>query len=73
MPLLKVSYQIPKEKLSFILISFHFQIGEARALYNLGNVYHAKGKHLGRSRHRDPGDFPFEVQQALSRAVEFYE
>ena len=49
------------------------QIGEARALYNLGNVYHAKGKHFGRSFHQDPGEFPEEVQSSLERAVEFYE
>ena len=56
-----------------LTICIFSQVGEARALYNLGNVYHAKGKHLGRSRHRDPGDFPEEVRLALERAVEFYE
>ena len=50
-----------------------FQIGEARALYNLGNVYHAKGKHFGRNFHQDPGEFPEEVRSALERAIEFYE
>ena len=52
---------------------FFFQIGEARALYNLGNVYHAKGKHFGRNFHQDPGEFPVEVRSALERAIEFYE
>ena len=52
---------------------FSFQIGEARALYNLGNVYHAKGKHFGRNFHQDPGEFPEEVRSALERAIEFYE
>ena len=50
-----------------------FQIGEARALYSLGNVYHAKGKHFGKSFHHDPGDFPEEVKSSLERAAEFYE
>lgn len=49
------------------------QISEARALYNLGNVYHAKGKHAGRNFHQDPGNFPEEVRQSLEKAVEFYE
>ena len=55
------------------LITLPFQIGEARALYNLGNVYHAKGKHFGRNFHQDPGEFPEEVRSALERAIEFYE
>ncbi|XP_065646237.1 G-protein-signaling modulator 2 isoform X2 [Hydra vulgaris] len=49
------------------------KVSEGRALYNLGNIYHAKGKHLGRIRNRDPGDYPIDVQQALERAIEFYE
>lgn len=55
------------------LMILPFQIGEARALYNLGNVYHAKGKHFGRNFHQDPGEFPEEVRSALERAIEFYE
>jgi len=50
-----------------------FQIGEARALYNLGNVYHAKGKHTGRSGNQDPGEFPPEVRDCLEKAAEYYE
>ena len=62
------------ERLFFIdKNTFLFQIGEARALYNLGNVYHAKGKHFGRNFHQDPGEFPEEVRSALERAIEFYE
>lgn len=49
------------------------QVGEGRALYNLGNVYHAKGKHAGRSGHQDPGDFPQEVTDCLKQAIQFYE
>jgi G-protein signaling modulator 2 len=48
-------------------------VGEARALYNLGNVYHAKGKHAGRSAHQDPGEFPPEVKDSLQKAAEYYE
>ena len=50
-----------------------FQVGEARALYNLGNVYHAKGKHAGRSGQQDPGEFPPEVKDSLQKAAEYYE
>ncbi len=50
-----------------------WQIGEARALYNLGNVYHAKGKHAGRSAQQDPGEFPPDVKEALSKAAQYYE
>ena len=51
----------------------HFQIGEARALYNLGNVYHAKGKHMGKCGDQDPGEFPQEVREALQKAADYYE
>ncbi|KAH3793033.1 hypothetical protein DPMN_146535 [Dreissena polymorpha] len=49
------------------------RIGEARALYNLGNVYHAKGKQTGRSGNQDPGEFPAEVKECLVKAAEYYE
>ena len=49
------------------------QIGEARALYNLGNVYHARGKHVGRSAQQDPGEFPPEVKDSLMKAAGYYE
>ena len=62
--------QIP---LGSFFMSISLQIGEARALYNLGNVYHAKGKHFGRNFHQDPGEFPEEVRSSLERAIEFYE
>uniref|UniRef100_A0A4W3I1P0 G-protein-signaling modulator 2 n=1 Tax=Callorhinchus milii TaxID=7868 RepID=A0A4W3I1P0_CALMI len=48
-------------------------IGEARALYNLGNVHHAKGKNLACAGTQDPGDFPEEVISALQKAAEYYE
>merc|ERR1719410_1888741 len=43
------------------------------ALYNLGNVFHAKGKHIGRLGHQDPGEFPEEVKALFEKAVEYYE
>lgn len=49
------------------------QIGEARALYNIGNVYHAKGKQLAWSTAQDPGHLPADVRDTLRRASEFYE
>ena len=49
------------------------QIGEGRALYNLGNVYHTKGKQMARLGVRDPGEFPDEVKDCLTKAVQFYE
>ena len=52
---------------------FVSQVGEARALYNLGNVYHAKGKHSGRNANQDPGEFPPLVRQSLEKAAEYYE
>ena len=55
------------------MICIFFQIGEARALYNLGNVYHAMGKHAGRTTHQDPGEFPPEVKASLQKAAEYYE
>lgn len=48
------------------------QVGQARALYNFGNVYHAKGKSICWSG-AEPGDFPEEVMTALRKAAEYYE
>ncbi|KTF87007.1 hypothetical protein cypCar_00041942 [Cyprinus carpio] len=48
------------------------QVGQARALYNYGNVYHAKGKNICWSG-VDPGDFPEEAHIALKKATEYYE
>ncbi|XP_069013296.1 G-protein-signaling modulator 2 isoform X2 [Embiotoca jacksoni] len=45
---------------------------KARALYNFGNVYHAKGKSICWSG-AEPGDFPEEVMMALRKAAEYYE
>ena len=56
-----------------LLIFFFLQIGEARALYNLGNVYHAKGKHNGRNENQDPGEFAPDVKDCLKKAAEYYE
>lgn len=52
---------------------FLFQSSEARALYNLGSVYHAKGKQAGRSTNQDPGNFPSDVIECLIKATEYYE
>lgn len=49
------------------------QVGEARALYNIGNVYHAKGKQLSWNSAQDPGHLPPDVRETLRRASEFYE
>lgn len=46
------------------------RLSEGRALYNLGNVYHAKGKHLGGQS--DPGDSSEDVKDALMKAVDYY-
>lgn len=50
-----------------------FKVGEGRALYNLGNVYHAKGKRQACLNHQDPGEFSEEVKESLQKAVENYE
>lgn len=42
-------------------------------MYNLGNVYHAKGKHIGRVGQQDPGEFPEDVRACLQQAVHYYE
>lgn len=52
---------------------FCLQLSEGRALYNLGNVYHAKGKHIGRVGQQDPGEFPEDVRSCLQQAVKYYE
>ncbi|XP_052223852.1 G-protein-signaling modulator 2-like [Dreissena polymorpha] len=56
----------------YVLICLHTQIGETRDLYNLGNVYHAKGKHTGRSGNQEPGEFPADVKECLVKAAEYY-
>lgn len=48
-------------------------VGRARAMYNLANAYHAKGKHVGRLGQQDPGEFPEEVKSCLTKARECYE
>ena len=49
------------------------QINEARALYNLGNVYYAKRKHAGRSGNQDPGELSQDDLLSLQQASQFYE
>lgn len=49
------------------------QIGEGRAYYNLGNVFHSKAKQLARGTRLEPGDYPVEVRVLLHKAVECYE
>lgn len=48
------------------------QIGEARALYNLGNVLHAKAKAAGSNSDDEPGHYPAQVQECLLQAVDNY-
>lgn len=48
------------------------QVAIGRALYNLANVYHSKGKHLGGARSHDPGEFPEVVRECLLMAVNYY-
>jgi len=55
-----------------VLLFYLCQVGQTRALYNFGNVYHAKGKSICWSG-AEPGDFPEEVMMALRRAAEYYE
>ena len=51
------------------------RVGEGRAFYNLGNVYHAKGKQLGKDQvsPTDAGEFPPEVKDALQLATKYYQ
>jgi len=62
-----------KLQLEHGFFSFCLQLSEGRALYNLGNVYHAKGKHIGRVGQQDPGEFPEDVRSCLQQAVKYYE
>lgn len=48
------------------------QVGEGRALYNLGNVYHTKAKNLGHLGSHDPGNFPDDVKNCLEMAINYY-
>ena len=51
----------------------YMQAGIARALYNLGNIYHAHGKQLSHvSVNREPGKFSPEVSELLQKAVNYY-
>lgn len=63
-------------KVANFFLSFPFvsdQVGEARALYNIGNVFHAKGKQQLWGCTQDPGDLPPVVRDTLQRATSFYE
>ena len=49
------------------------QVGIARALYNLGNIYHAHGKQLSRvSANHEPGKFSPDALDLLQKAVDYY-
>ncbi|VDP89281.1 unnamed protein product [Echinostoma caproni] len=46
---------------------------EARALYNLGSVFHAKGKQWARQvGQSDPGEFPTEAAEAQRKALDYF-
>jgi len=50
------------------------QAGIARALYNLGNIYHAHGKQISRvGANHEPGKCSPEVVELLQKAVDYYE
>lgn len=55
------------------VLNVFLQVGEARALYNIGNVFHAKGKQQLWGSAQDPGDLPSDVRDTLQRATAFYE
>lgn len=52
--------------------------GEARALYNLANIYQAKGKFMGRLAYNDHNhepandEFRSEIREVLLKAVHYY-
>ena len=47
--------------------------GEARAFYNLGNIFQSKGKRMGHLLcNRDPTEFPLEVKEVLMHAIDYY-
>lgn len=48
-------------------------MGEARALYNIGNVFHAKGKQQLWGCTQEPGELPLDVRETLQKATGFYE
>jgi G-protein signaling modulator 2 len=55
------------------------QVCEARALYNMANAYHARGKQLGRAQGRSLSDLSVssatarEVTSSLNNALQYYE
>lgn len=55
------------------LFAVWLEVGEARALYNIGNVFHAKGKQQLWGCSQEPGDLPTDVRDTLQRATGFYE
>jgi G-protein signaling modulator 2 len=51
--------------------------GEARATYNLGNIYQSKGKHMGRFTYNDSADMDISefsniIKDELMKAVFYY-
>ena len=57
---------------SLVLFLFE-QVGETRALYNIGNVFHAKGKQELWGCTQEPGDLLPDVRDTLQKATGFYE
>lgn len=69
---LQSSRQAHERDVNSLVRSAGRQVGQARALYNFGNVYHAKGKSICWGG-AEPGCFQEEVMAALREAAHYYE
>lgn len=67
---MKTFWEKDSDSLRFFTV---LKVGEARALYNMGNVFHAKGKQQLWGCTQEPGDLPPDVRDTLQRATGFYE
>ena len=48
------------------------KVGEGRALYNLGNIYHTKAKNLAQISNHQPGNLPENIKSCLENALKYY-
>lgn len=71
-PSLQGAFKAPRGDVDSHVHSAGRQVGQARALYNFGNVYHAKGKSICWGG-AEPGSFQEEVMVALREAAHYYE